>query len=164
MPCRVERVCRLVRRAVRALKPLAAEGTTAAASLEAIARNFEGTGIQVSFEAEGAERELAEEAEIALYRAMQEGLANAAKHGKARRVWTTLSFSEDAVRLVVADDGEGFSALGANGDAAVRGFGLCALKERVEALGGTMVSGDRPEGGFALVVEMSRRPAEAVRP
>jgi signal transduction histidine kinase len=102
--------------------------------------------------------------EIALYRAMQEGLTNAAKHGKARRVWTTLSFSEDTVKLVVADDGEGYSAVGANGDAAVGGFGLCALKERVEALGGTMVSGDRPEGGFALVVELAQRPSQAVRP
>lgn len=146
-----------VRRSVRALKPLSAGSRTGAAALAALARNFHGTGIEVSFETEGEARELPEKAELALYRTMQEGLTNAAKHANARRVRTMLSFSEDSVRLVVADDGEG-RAEDAGEDTATEGFGLNALRERVEALGGTMFSGDRPEGGFALVVELPTRP------
>lgn len=145
-----------VRRAVRALKPLAVEGKSGAGSLAALARNFDSTGIRVSFELEGEERELAEEAEIALYRAMQEGLTNAAKHAKARRVWTRLSFFENCVRLTVADDGLSSAdsrATGADEGAEDTGFGLRSLMERVEALGGTTSWGDRPEGGFALEVE-----------
>ena len=149
-----------VRRSVRALKPLAVEGKTGAGSLAALARNLDGIGIEVSFETEGEERELPESAELALYRAMQEGLTNAAKHAKARRVRTKLSFSEGDVRLVVADDGEGAGGRGeADG-----GFGLRALKERVEILGGTITWGDRPEGGFALVVRLPVRPDPAARP
>lgn len=58
----------------------------------------------------------------------------------------------------MADDGEG-RAEDAGEETAAEGFGLNALRERVEALGGTMFSGDRPEGGFALVVELPTRPA-----
>ncbi len=104
-----------VRRAVRALKPLAVEETTGAGALAALARNLDGTGIGVSFEVEGEERELAEEVEIALYRAMQEGLTNAARHAKARRVWATLAFSECDVGLTVCDDGGGAEVSPTNG-------------------------------------------------
>ena len=147
-----------VRRAVRALKPLAVEETTGAGALAALARNFDGTGIGVSFEVEGEERELAEETEITLYRAMQEGLTNAGRHAKARRVQTTLRFSEFGVSLTVSDDGRG-SEVGPSNGAVARGegFGLFSPKERVEDLGGTVEWGDRPEGGFALVVDLPDR-------
>ena len=145
-----------VRRAVRALKPLDVEGATGAHALAALARNFDGTGIEVSFEAHGVERELPEDANLVLYRAMQEGLTNAAKHARARRVRAKLTFSNDAVRLAVADDGRG------PGDATTGGFGLNSLQERVEALDGTATWGGRPDGGFVLDVELPVRPAAAV--
>ncbi|MDQ3428496.1 MAG: sensor histidine kinase [Actinomycetota bacterium] len=147
-----------VRRAVRALKPLDVEGATGAHALAALARNFDGTGIDVSFETRGEERELPEEAELVLYRAMQEGLTNAARHARARRVRAKLTFSHDAVRLAVADDGRG------PGGATTGGFGLGALRGRVEALGGTAAWGGRLEGGFALEVELPVGPGRAVDP
>lgn len=136
-----------VRRSVRALKPLAVEGGGGAGALSALARNFGGTGIEVAFEVEGEERGLAGETGLVLYRAMQEGLTNAAKHSGARRVRATLSFGPETARLVVADDGAG-----AGEETSGRGFGLSSLKERVEALDGTLSWGDRPEGGFVLEV------------
>src|SRR5215210_153040 len=147
-----------VRRAVRALKPLAVEETTGAGALAALARNLDGTGIGVSFEVGGEERELAEETELTLYRTMQEGLTNAARHAKARRVETTLTFSEFGVGLTVYDDGHGSEGGPFDGaQAGGAGFGLWSLKERVEGLGGTVEWGDRPEGGFALVVGLPDR-------
>jgi signal transduction histidine kinase len=146
-----------VRRSVRALKPLAVEGKSGVGALSALADNFGGTGIEVSFETEGRGRELSGEAELVLYRAMQEGLTNAARHSGSRRVSATLCFErEGGVRLVVADDGRG-----ADGAASEGGFGLSALKERVEALGGTLLWGDRPGGGFALEAKLPEvsRPA-----
>lgn len=136
-----------VRRSVRALKPLAVEGKTGVGALSALARNFGGTGIEVSFEVEGQGRGLSGEAELVLYRAMQEGLTNAARHSGARRVSATLYFERDGVRLAVADDGRGAGARDG-------GFGLSALKERVEALGGALLWGDRPEGGFVLEAKL----------
>jgi signal transduction histidine kinase len=149
-----------VRRAVRALKPLDVEGTTGANALAALARNFDGTGIDVSFETHGAERELSEAVELVLYRAMQEGLTNTAKHARARRVRAELTFFEDTVTLAVSDDGRGPNVT----DAATGGFGLGALRERVEALGGTATWGGRPEGGFALEVDLPVRSGQAVGP
>jgi len=138
-----------VRRSVRALKPLSVDGRTGASALAALARNFGGTGIDVAFATEGEERDLPGEADLVLYRAMQEGLTNAAKHAKARRVRTTLCFGDEGVRFVVADDGEG------SGEGAQEGgFGLSALKERAESLGGTVYWGNRPEGGFVLEVDL----------
>lgn len=149
-----------VRRAVRALKPLDVEATTGTGALAALARNFDGTGIEVSFETSGEERGLPEGAEVVLYRAMQEGLTNAAKHAGARRVRAELAFSQDAVRLAVADDGPGTG----DGGTSAGGFGLNALKERTENLGGTASWGGRPEGGFVLEVELPACPAPVVGP
>jgi signal transduction histidine kinase len=140
-----------VRRSVRALKPPALDERSGVAALLVLARSFDGAGPAVSFEVEGTERVLSEDAELLLYRATQEGLTNAAKHSRARRVWVRLAFAPEATRLVVADDGDG-----ARGGAPPGGFGLAALGERVAALGGTIVAENRAEGGFALRITLPR--------
>jgi len=136
-----------VRRSVRALKPPALEERSGVAALAALARSFNGAGPEVSFELKGEERVLSGETELALYRATQEALTNAAKHSRARRVRVRLAFEPEKTRLVVADDGDGAPEGRPEG-----GFGLAALRERVEALGGTLAAGNRPEGGFALEI------------
>ena len=138
-----------VRRWVRALKPLAMEERAGPEALAALARSFEGTGFDVCFTVEGSERELSGEAELVLYRALQEGLTNALKHSKARRVTASLAFGVESVSLTVADDGEG-----APEGASEKGFGLATLGERSGALGGVLSAGNSPEGGFALRVEL----------
>jgi signal transduction histidine kinase len=136
-----------VRRSVRALKPPALEERSGVAALAALARSFDGAGPEMSFELEGEERVLSGETELALYRATQEALTNAAKHSRARRVRVRLAFESQETRLVVADDGDGVPKGRPEG-----GFGLAALRERVEALGGTLAAGNCPEGGFALEI------------
>lgn len=138
-----------VRRSVRALRPPALEERSGAAALAALARGFEGAGPWVRFAVEGEERRLPEATELVLYRAMQEGLVNAARHANARTVLATLAYRESDVRLAVADDGEG-----TDGESPEGGFGLVGLRERVEALGGALSAGDRPGGGFVLEVEL----------
>lgn len=134
-----------VRRSVRALKPPALDEQSGVAALAALVRSFDGAGPEVRFRLAGEERQLPEAVEIALYRALQEGLTNAAKHANARNVDVRLTFESDVARLTIADDGEGVA------DGAVGGgFGLSALRERVEMLGGTMTAGNRPAGGFIL--------------
>ncbi len=137
-----------VRRSVRALKPLAVEERTGAGALRALIRGFEGTGPAVSFDVVGEERELAPEAELVLYRALQEGLTNALRHSNARHVRATLAFENGGARLTVSDDGEGVP------EGTPPGFGLSGLRERAAALGGGMRTGNAPEGGFALEVRL----------
>jgi signal transduction histidine kinase len=77
------------------------------------------------------------EVEVTLLRTGQEALANVAKHANATRVGLTLSYMEDEVALDVRDDGVGFdpTSLTPSGDG---GFGLTAMRERVERLAGTL--------------------------
>jgi signal transduction histidine kinase len=98
---------------------------------------------------EGTPRPLPPAVEHALYRAAQEGLTNIRKHARATTSLLRLDFREpQRVRLELADNGVG--ANGTNGT----GYGLTGLRERVELLGGTVESGNRAAGGFALTVEV----------
>lgn len=88
----------------------------------------------------------------ALYRAAQEGLTNACKYAQAQQV-QVLVYCDDAVAEVrVRDDGRTmpvptFIELPPDPDGH---FGLLGLRERAEQLGGTVVAGPLPEGGFQL--------------
>lgn len=98
---------------------------------------------------EGTPRPLPPAVEHALYRAAQEGLTNIRKHARATTSLLRLDFREpQRVRLELADNGVG--ANGTNGT----GYGLTGLRERIELLGGTVESGNRASGGFALTVEV----------
>ncbi|GII79959.1 hypothetical protein Sru01_49410 [Sphaerisporangium rufum] len=136
------------RRWVRVLRPLALDSRMGSAALEGLAASFDGTGVSVRFEVRGMERRLEPDIELVLYRVLQEGLTNALRHSGAERVRGTLTFEEEAVVLVVSDDGRG------TGGGATGGFGLSSLAERARALGGAVAGADRPGGGFELRAEL----------
>ena len=139
-----------VRRSVRALGPPTTGERSGAGALRALVRSFDGTGFEVHLGVEGEGRELPEEAELVLYRALQEGLTNAARHSGACRIDASLSYGDESVRLMVTDDGHGAPKVaGTTG-----GFGLVALEERAGAIGGAFSAGDAPGGGFAVEVEL----------
>ncbi len=69
----------------------------------------------------------------------------------------TLTYMEDRVVIDVLDDGDGFdpAAIAAPvGPQDVRGFGLTAMRERVEQLGGRLAVETAPGEGTAIVVEL----------
>ena len=138
------------RRWVRAMRPLALEGRTGSQALAELARTFDGTGIEVSFQVRGPEQPLPGDTEVVLYRVLQEGLTNVLRHAGARRAEAVLSFSEDRVCLSVGDDGQGARDLN-------RGFGLSSLGQRAEAAGGVLVAGNAPDGGFELRADLPVR-------
>jgi signal transduction histidine kinase len=86
---------------------------------------------------------------------VQEALTNASKHANARNVWVSLSQHADRdherIRLSVADDGTGPSAIGK--PLILAGAGLIGMRERVAALSGKFAAGPLPSGGFGLQVE-----------
>lgn len=63
----------------------------------------------------------------------QEALANVARHSGASRVRVTLSGDAAAAQLEIVDDGKGFEVRRTR-----PGLGLQSMRERIEALGGTM--------------------------
>ncbi|PZS33514.1 MAG: diguanylate cyclase [Pseudonocardiales bacterium] len=86
-----------------------------------------------------------------LLRIAHEAMANALQHAGASAVRVTLSGGPD-VRLVVADDGTGFDL--AETVRTSRRIGLTSMRERAEALGGTLSVRTAPGQGTTVTVEV----------
>jgi signal transduction histidine kinase len=83
------------------------------------------------------------------YRIVQEALTNALRHAGASSVRVTVAREDGDVRVEVDDDGAGEAA--ANGHGAGPGNGLRGMRERAEALGGTVESGPAGGGGWRVL-------------
>lgn len=92
--------------------------------------------------------------EVTLLRATQEALANVRKHAGATQVTVTLSYMGDVVVLDVQDNGRGTAASAAARAESAGGFGLAAMRERVEMLNGSLLVESAPGEGTTLVVEL----------
>jgi signal transduction histidine kinase len=103
----------------------------------------------------GAACLLRPEIEVVLLRATQEALTNVGKHAHASTVTITLSYMGDEIALDVQDDGCGFdlAALPASPQPA-GGFGLQALRARVEQAGGTLSVESAPGEGVTIAVAL----------
>lgn len=76
-------------------------------------------------------RPLPADVTIALYRIAQEATNNMVRHAHAERAWVTVTNSDEAVRLVVGDDGEGFDPATVGAEQ----LGLRIMRERADAAG-----------------------------
>ncbi len=103
------------------------------------------TGVAISYEKTGEPFAMDGGAGIHIYRILQEGLNNVARHSGAREAWVRLNFLGDELRLEIEDRGKGFNSLFAN-----RGIGLVAMRERAELLHG-QIEFITPAGGGTLV-------------
>jgi signal transduction histidine kinase len=112
----------------------------------------------------GTPRPLPTPTEVALLRITQEALTNVRRHAHAGRVTVTLSYMDDVAVLDVQDDGVGFDPRGAGQAARADegGFGLAAIRQRVDRLGGSLVLESAPGAGTTLVVELPVDGAAAV--
>jgi signal transduction histidine kinase len=92
--------------------------------------------------------------EITLYRVVQEALNNVAKHARAGKASIELRAGPDRVSCTVRDNGVGFDTeemLHSDG------IGLTGIRERLNALGGSLRITSRPQRGTALRAEIPRR-------
>ena len=116
------------------------------AGLDQVLANGRAAGLDVEFVEEGAHRMLPAEVETAAYRIIQESLTNAARHSGGRHVKVLLSYSDHEISVEVSDDGR------RNGDdpAIASGRGILGMTERARSLGGDLVAGAAPAGGFSV--------------
>ena len=142
------------RRLVAALRPEILESSSLPEALERISTRWtEETGISANVEKNGDYEKLPQELQVTLLRVAQEALSNVRKHAGARQVMLTLSYLEDLVVLDVQDDGAGFSP-GTATNGPEGGFGLRAMRERVEQLGGLLLVESVPGEGTTLAVHV----------
>ena len=95
------------------------------------------SAIKIVSEIENIDGIFESEAEISVYRIVQECLNNIMKHAAAREVKVKIAKNERAVSIVISDDGKGFDRKNQNETKQTDGFGLFGMKERVRILGGT---------------------------
>lgn len=134
---------------VRALDPPGAEDPTQPGSLDAIAKAFRGSGLEVHVERIGAESVPGDPVALFATRVVQEGLTNVLRHAGPGRVDLVVEQLHDAVRLRLTNDVR-TADQAVDAPAVQLGGGLSALHEHAVLLGGTLTTDSRPD---AFVVE-----------
>jgi signal transduction histidine kinase len=140
-----------IRTLVAALAPTALDSTSLPAALARLTgRIGRELDVEATMTTVGAHRSLPAHHEVTLLRVTQEALANVRKHAAATAVTVELDYTEDCVRLRVADDGCGFA------DDARRdgGFGLDGLRDRVRDAGGELDVRSAPGEGVTVLVSL----------
>lgn len=103
---------------------------------------------KVSMSSEGTERTVARNFCGSLLLVMQEAVANALKHGKAKKVEVKTSFGQDEIKMAITDDGCGFDASSA---ASAGHYGLATMERRMREIGGTFSISSAPGAGTRIV-------------
>jgi signal transduction histidine kinase len=99
-------------------------------------------------------RALPKDTQATAYFVIAESLTNAMKHARARDIAVRLSIHDDRLRLAVTDDGVGGADVVASADPRDSGLGLRSLRDRVSAIGGTLVIHSPVGGGTSVTAEM----------
>ena len=120
-------------------------------------------GVRIALQVDLGDAVLESAASLALYRAAQEGITNALRHGDAHALALTLQGDAAAVYLELVDDGRGLAPGWESRDGH---HGLRWLGERVQALGGVFEIAPAAPRGVRLVVRLplaasTARPAHA---
>jgi len=107
--------------------------------------------MEVEFKSHDMPSALPREISMCLFRVLQEGLHNAAKHSGVRRMEVQLWGETGEVQLIVGDSGKGFDL-----EAALRGtgLGLTSMQERVRLVGGTIAIRTKPMSGNTIHVRI----------
>jgi signal transduction histidine kinase len=92
--------------------------------------------------------------EIALYRVVQEALANVAKHAHARGVSIQVNRQGQMLCCSIEDDGQGFDVRAARSKKGRKGLGLIGMRERLNAVGGTLSIHSSPSRGTKLLIRV----------
>jgi len=103
------------------------------------------TGLKVQFDARRLRAPLPARYESALYKVLQGALANIAAHASASRVKIRMSVSRNCVVMKIEDEGKGFD-VGFKMRPGARSYGLRAMRDRIELLGGKIQFTSRPAG------------------
>ena len=143
-----------IRGVMAQLRPPGLEEFGLLPALRSYAAEFsERSGMKVSTRVAGPERRLPGDTELALFRIVQEALTNAARHSGGEAVQISLLLEPCRIHLCVEDDGCGFTdPVGARRNRR-GGWGLPAMRERADAIGGSLRL-EFPGRGTRVIVEM----------
>ena len=117
------------------------------------------TGVEVSLNTDGDPDTLPEDVQTAVYRILQEALANVGRHAGATAVTVEIDAAGGRLELHVRDDGAGFDpgtlARRSNGDGPGAGLGLSGMAERARLAGGELDVRSAPGGGTTVTLRIA---------
>jgi signal transduction histidine kinase len=109
-------------------------------------------GLDVTVDVHGEIRPLPSAVDHAAYRIVQESLTNTVRHAGAACVTIRIGYDRQHLRLTITDDGPSRTAHPP--DDRPEGRGVRGMRERAALLGGHVVAGRGPAGGFQVVAEL----------
>jgi hypothetical protein len=126
----------LKRRVIENLRPTLLDNVGLAAALRwMVDETLRRQGIACEEQYPESLPELSSDARIAIYRAVQECLMNIVKHAKAKSVLIRITAEDDAISVVVRDDGVGIDEARIE---TPQSHGLLGMRHRIESLQGKL--------------------------
>lgn len=95
------------------------------------------------------ERSLPLDIEQAVYRFIQEALANVSRHSGAKQVDISLVYNPESLQVIIADDGHGFDM-----NQKAKGMGFRSMRERISSIRGTVQIQSAPGQGTRLIAQL----------
>ncbi len=139
----------LGRRIIEDLRPSTLANLGLAPTLEILAREFaDGSGLKVHCDLQPVVLE--PNAEMVIYRVVQEAITNISKYAGASQVWITLGVQDGQAQVSVRDDGIGFDPAARRSST----YGLVGMRVRVEAEGGTLTLQSAADQGTLVQVNL----------
>jgi signal transduction histidine kinase len=139
----------LGRRIIEDLRPSTLSNLGLVSTLEILARDFS-TNSGITVQSDLHPVKLQPDAELVVYRLVQESITNIIKYAHAKNVWISLLPKDGQVEITVRDDGVGF-------DSSVQprsAYGLVGMRYRVEAEGGKFSLTSAPGQGTQIRVSL----------
>jgi signal transduction histidine kinase len=138
------------------LRPMQLQGLSLMQSIEAlIQEHVVRHGLLVSFFHTPDVIELPPALQTAVFRIIQEGLANVRRHSRSRTARLEIVRHDNLVHVEIEDWGMGFDPTNVGREC----FGIAGMRARAAMLGGTMSVTSRPRNGTLLVIELPLSPA-----
>ncbi|MCG3044307.1 histidine kinase [Streptomyces sp. S1A] len=133
--------------------------------LEDLLANVRGAGMEVSRDTEGRPRPLSPGVELSVFRIVQEALSNAMRHAPGAAVRVAVGYRADGVTVRVVNTAPPGGASPASARAPApsgrgEGHGLPGMRERAAMLGGELVAGPTPDGGWEVTAILPADPVE----
>jgi signal transduction histidine kinase len=152
---RLDEVVAIKRRIIEDLRPSSLQHLGLGKALELLCTDVsERLGLKIRFDVDTVA--LNDEAELTIYRLVQEALTNVQKYAHATSLAVTLKVHGDRLEITISDDGAGFDIQGTR----VARHGLAGMRYRVESLDGQLTLESAPGRGTRVQASLPRQGLE----
>lgn len=112
-------------------------------------------GLTTKLSVAGKQHRLAPEKELTVFRIAQQALSNVRRHSQASAVEMTVDFGDDALTMIIRDNGQGFGMPQRTSDLALSGkLGIIGMRERARLIGGTIIVQSEESAGTTVTLRI----------